>query len=71
MAVLHWSQCPAVERIPGMVSGAVDVQGHPSAVTTVIENLEDGVGVCLVTTDPAAVCRSVPGRILKPATLTS
>ena len=38
MAALDWSQCPAVESIPGKVSGAW-VFSLP--VATVIENLED------------------------------
>ena len=31
MAILDWSQCPAVESIPGKVSGAWVFQGHPDA----------------------------------------
>lgn len=39
MAALDWSQCPAVESIPGKVA-APGVQGHTLPVATVIENLE-------------------------------
>ena len=41
MAALDWSQCPAVESIPGMVSGAWVFKGTRLPVATVIENLED------------------------------
>ena len=41
MALLDWSQCPAVESIPGKVSGAWVFRGTRLPVATVIENLED------------------------------
>jgi uncharacterized protein (DUF433 family) len=41
VAVLDWSQCPAVESIPGKVSGAWVFKGTRLPVATVIENLED------------------------------
>jgi len=41
MAALDWSQCPAVESIPGRVSGAWVFRGTRLPVATVIENLED------------------------------
>ena len=41
MASLDWSQCPAVESIPGKVSGAWVFKGTRLPVATVIENLED------------------------------
>jgi len=41
MATLDWSQCPAVESIPGKVSGAWVFRGTRLPVATVIENLED------------------------------
>lgn len=41
MAALDWSQCPAVESIPGRVSGAWVFKGTRLPVATVIENLED------------------------------
>jgi uncharacterized protein (DUF433 family) len=41
MAVLDWSQCPAVESIPGKVSGAWVFKDTRLPVATVIENLED------------------------------
>jgi uncharacterized protein (DUF433 family) len=41
MATLDWSQCPAVESIPGKVSGAWIFRNTRLPVATVIENLED------------------------------
>ena len=41
MANLDWSQCPAVERVPGRVSGAWVFRDTRLPVATIIENLED------------------------------
>lgn len=41
MAALDWSQCAAVESIPGKVSGAWVFKGTRLPVATVIENLEE------------------------------
>jgi uncharacterized protein (DUF433 family) len=41
MPSLDWSQCPAVESIPGKVGGAWVFRGTRLPVATVIENLED------------------------------
>jgi uncharacterized protein (DUF433 family) len=41
MATLDWSQCPAVESVPGNVSGAWVFKCTRLPVATVIENLED------------------------------
>jgi TPR repeat protein len=41
MANLDWSRCPAVESIPGKVSGAWVFRDTRLPVATVIENLED------------------------------
>ena len=41
MATLDWSRCPAVESVPGKVSGAWIFRGTRLPVATVIENLED------------------------------
>jgi uncharacterized protein (DUF433 family) len=41
MAALNWSKCPAVESVPGKVSGAWVFRGTRLPVATVIENLED------------------------------
>ena len=49
MAVLDWSQCPAVESIPGKVSGAWVFRGTRMPVQTVFENLEAGLSVAEIT----------------------
>jgi uncharacterized protein (DUF433 family) len=41
MANLDWSQCSAVESVPGKVSGAWVFRDTRLPVATVIENLED------------------------------
>jgi uncharacterized protein (DUF433 family) len=41
MANLDWSQCPAVESIPGKRSGAWVFRGTRMPVSTVFENLQD------------------------------
>jgi len=42
---LDWSQCPAVESVPGKVSGAWVFRGTRLPVATVFENLQDGLTV--------------------------
>jgi len=42
MASLDWSQCPAVESIPGKVSGAWVFKDTRMPVATVFENLQSG-----------------------------
>ena len=37
-----WTKCPAVERIPGRVSGAWVFRGTRIPVRALFENLEDG-----------------------------
>ena len=45
MAALDWSQCPAVESVPGKVSGAWVFRGTRMPVSVVFENLEDGMTI--------------------------
>ena len=45
MTALDWSQCHAVESIPGKVSGAWVFKGTRMPVATVFENLEAGLTV--------------------------
>ena len=45
MANLDWSQCPAVESIPGKRSGAWVFRGTRMPVATVFENLEAGSSI--------------------------
>ena len=42
---LDWSQCPAVESVPGKVSGAWVFRGTRMPVAAVFENLEDGLTI--------------------------
>ena len=45
MASLDWSQCPAVESIPGKRSGAWVFKDTRMPVSTVFENLESGANI--------------------------
>jgi uncharacterized protein (DUF433 family) len=45
MASLDWSKCPAVESIPGKVSGAWVFKDTRMPVSIVFENLEAGATV--------------------------
>lgn len=42
---LDWSLCPAVETIPGKVSGTWVFQGTRMPVSVVFENLEDRISI--------------------------
>ena len=42
---LYWSQCQAVESVPGKVGGAWVFRGTRIPVAAVFENLEDGLTV--------------------------
>jgi uncharacterized protein (DUF433 family) len=45
MPALDWSECPAVESIPGKVSGAWVFRGTRMPVAIVFQNLEAGATV--------------------------
>lgn len=45
MASLDWSQCPAVESIPGKVSGAWTFRNSRTPIKVVFDNLEDGMSI--------------------------
>ncbi len=45
MATLDWSQCPAVESVPGKVSGAWVLKGTRMPVSAIFENLEAGASI--------------------------
>ena len=45
MPGLDWSQCPAVESVPGKVSGAWVFKNTRTPVAVVFENLEDGMTI--------------------------
>ena len=43
--MLEWSQCPAVERVPGKVGGVWLFRGTRVPVSALFENLEGGARV--------------------------
>jgi uncharacterized protein (DUF433 family) len=43
--MLDWSTCPAVERVPGKVSGAWLFKGTRVPVKALFENLEYGASI--------------------------
>ena len=45
MAALDWSQCSAVESVPGRLGGAWVFRGTRMPVSAVFENLEAGASV--------------------------
>ncbi len=45
MASLDWSQCPAVESVPGRLSGAWVFRNTRMPVSAVFENLEAGATI--------------------------
>ncbi len=45
MASLDWSECPAVESIPGKVSGAWVLRGTRMPVSAIFENIEAGASI--------------------------
>jgi uncharacterized protein (DUF433 family) len=45
MALLDWSQCPAVESVPGKVSGAWVFRSTRMPVSIVFDNLEAGATI--------------------------
>jgi uncharacterized protein (DUF433 family) len=45
MTTVDWSQCPAVESVPGKVSGAWVLRGTRMPVASIFENLEAGASI--------------------------
>ena len=45
MAILDWSQCPALESVPGRLSGAWVFKDTRMPVAAVFENLESGATI--------------------------
>jgi uncharacterized protein (DUF433 family) len=45
IAALDWSQCPAVESVPGKVSGAWVLKGTRMPVSAIFESLEAGANL--------------------------
>ncbi|MGD0271359.1 MAG: DUF433 domain-containing protein [Candidatus Sulfotelmatobacter sp.] len=45
MAPINWSECPAVESVPGKVSGAWTFRNSRTPVKLIFWNLEDGMTI--------------------------
>ncbi len=45
MPSLDWSPCPAVESVPGKVSGAWVLEGTRMPVSAIFENFEAGANI--------------------------
>jgi uncharacterized protein (DUF433 family) len=45
MASLDWSQCDAVESVPGKVSGAWVLKGTRMPVSAIFENIASGASI--------------------------
>jgi uncharacterized protein (DUF433 family) len=45
MAILDWSQCPAVESVPGRLSGAWVFRDTRMPVSSIFENLQYGSSI--------------------------
>lgn len=45
MPALDWSQCPAVESIPGKVSGAWVLRGTRMPVSVIFDKLQAGANI--------------------------
>jgi uncharacterized protein (DUF433 family) len=45
MASLDWSQCPAVESVPGKLSGAWVLKGTRMPVSAIFEHIEAGANI--------------------------
>lgn len=47
--MIDWAECPAVESVPGRLSGAWVLKGTRMPVQTIFENLEAGLSVKEIT----------------------
>jgi len=45
MSILDWSQCDAVESVPGKVSGAWVLKGTRMPVSAIFENIAAGASI--------------------------
>jgi uncharacterized protein (DUF433 family) len=45
MSSLDWSECPAVESVPGKVCGAWVLRGTRMPVSAIFENIEAGASL--------------------------
>lgn len=58
VGVIDWSQCPAVESVPGKLSGAWVLKGTRMPVAAIFENLEAGASIDDITEWFAGIDRS-------------
>ena len=65
--MLDWSKCPAVERVPGKVSGAWLFKGTRVPVSALFENLESGATVVEFVTWFPGVTREQADAVLEHA----
>ncbi|HEX9945390.1 MAG TPA: DUF433 domain-containing protein [Thermoanaerobaculia bacterium] len=65
--MFDWSQCPAVERDAGKVSGAWVFRGTRVPVKALFENLEDGARVADFLAWFPGVTREQVEAVLEPA----
>jgi len=63
--MLDWSQCPAVERVPGKVSGAWLFRGTRVPVRALCANLESGATVSQFLEWFPGVTRQQVGAVLE------
>jgi uncharacterized protein (DUF433 family) len=45
MTTLDWSQCPALESVPGKLGGAWVLKGTRMPVSAIVENMEAGASI--------------------------
>jgi uncharacterized protein (DUF433 family) len=50
MASIDWSQCPAVETVPGKMSGAWVLRGTRMPVDAILDNIGTGASVADILT---------------------
>ena len=63
-SALDWSQCPAVESVPGKVGGAWVFRNTRMPVSVVFENLEDGLTIDVLTRLYAGLTREQVQSVL-------
>jgi uncharacterized protein (DUF433 family) len=67
--MLDWNDCPAVERVPGRVSGAWVFKGTRVPVVALFENLEEGASADQFVEWFPGVTREQVARVLEHAEL--
>jgi len=76
VAILDWSQCPAVESVPGRLGGAWVFRNTRMPVSAVFENLEAGASIEEIVEQFDVTCEQInavlefAARSLDPASAT-